>query len=72
MAALDDMVLMAEMGAGAAAPGFSGDHDCRCGRDGGTASIRGARCGSATHLRVVRVVAVVPAKISGLLLGAGG
>ena len=40
MVALDGMVLTTEMGDGAAVPDFSGDHNCRCGREGGTTACR--------------------------------
>jgi hypothetical protein len=69
-AALDGMARSTEMDVRAAAPNFFGDLGDRCGCEGGMALGLGARCGPDPHLHVVRVVVVMPAEISHLLLGA--
>jgi hypothetical protein len=68
--ALDVKARPSEMDDGAATLDFFDDLGYRCGSKSDTAPGSGTRYGSTPNLRVVRVVAVVPAEISGLLLGA--
>ena len=67
VAALDRMVLPVVMGAGAVAPYFSWNLDCRC------VQVQFGRLGAAQLLifHIVQAVTVVPAEISSPLLVAG-
>jgi hypothetical protein len=69
---LDAATHQVDMYAEVVAPDFFNDLSDRCGRKYVTTPSSGTRCGSATHLYVVRMVVVVPGEISGLMLGAGG
>jgi hypothetical protein len=70
--ALDVKARPSEMDDGAATLDFFDDLGYRCGSKSDTAPGSGTRYGSTPNLRVVRVVAVVPAEISSMLLGASG